>query len=73
MRFCIKILFLCFALISVDAFGQIPQTNNLISYYPFLGNLVDESGQNHDTGVVNGNPSLTQNRFGVLKKNASNY
>jgi gliding motility-associated-like protein len=71
MRFCIKILFLCFALISVDAFGQIPQTNNLISYYPFLGNLVDESGQNHDTGVVNGNPSLTQNRFGVL--NAAYY
>uniref|UniRef100_UPI0040486508 MBG domain-containing protein n=1 Tax=Algoriphagus sp. TaxID=1872435 RepID=UPI0040486508 len=71
MRFCIKILFICFALISVDAFGQIPQTNNLISYYPFLGNLVDESGQNHDTGVVNGNPSLTQNRFGVL--NAAYY
>ena len=71
MRFYNKILFLCFALISVNAFGQIPQTNNLISYYPFLGNLVDESGKNHDTGVVNGNPLLTQNRFGVL--NAAYY
>jgi len=59
MRIYIKALFLCFVLMSIDAFGQIPQTNNLISYYPFLGNLVDESGKNHDTGVVNGDPTST--------------
>tara|TARA_R110002012_G_scaffold312248_1_gene522543 strand:+ start:96402 stop:98756 length:2355 start_codon:yes stop_codon:yes gene_type:complete len=50
---------------SLETYSQIPQTNNLISYYPFLGNLEDQSGKNHNTGSINGDPSLTQNRFGT--------
>jgi surface protein len=67
----VKIIFFCMAFLSLEAYSQIPQTNNLISYYPFLGNLEDQSGGNHDTGVVNGDPSLTQNRFDT--SNAAYY
>jgi surface protein len=56
---------------SLETYSQIPQTNNLISYYPFLGNLEDQSGKNHNTGSINGDPSLTQNRFGT--NNAAYY
>lgn len=40
------------AIMSLETYSQIPQTNNLISYYPFLGNLEDQSGENHNTGSV---------------------
>lgn len=59
------------AIMSLETYSQIPQTNNLISYYPFLGNLEDQSGKNHNTGSINGDPSLTQNRFGT--NNAAYY
>ena len=68
----VYILALCFFIYNgMLVYSQIPQTNNLISYYPFLGNLEDQSDGNHDTGVINGNPSLTQNRFGT--SNAAYY
>ena len=65
------ILFFYFLSISFNAFSQVPQPNHLINYYPLLRNLDDQSTKNHDTGVVNGDPDLTQNRFGT--SNAAYY
>ncbi len=71
MNYFKTIIFFCIAIMSLETYSQIPQTNNLISYYPFLGNLEDQSGKNHNTGIINGDPSLTQNRFGT--NNAAYY
>jgi hypothetical protein len=71
MKYFTTIILFCTVFLSIETYGQLPQTNNLISYYPFLGNLEDQSASNHDTGVANGNPSLTQNRFGT--SNAAYY
>lgn len=71
MNYFKTIIFFCIAIMSLETYSQIPQTNNLISYYPFLGNLEDQSGKNHNTGSINGDPSLTQNRFGT--NNAAYY
>ena len=39
---------------------------NLVAYYPFTGNAADSSGSgNH--GVINGNVSITSDRFGIPK------
>ncbi|WP_339627166.1 BspA family leucine-rich repeat surface protein [uncultured Winogradskyella sp.] len=71
MNYFKTIILICIAIMSLETYSQIPQTNNLISYYPFLGNLEDQSGKNHNTGSINGDPSLTQNRFGT--NNAAYY
>lgn len=71
MNYFKTIILFCMAIMSLETYSQIPQTNNLISYYPFLGNLEDQSGKNHNTGSINGDPSLTQNRFGT--NNAAYY
>lgn len=54
----------------LDLSAQVPQTNNLISYYPLSGNAFDQSGKNYD-GFLNGSPTPTTNRFGTA--NAAFY
>jgi gliding motility-associated-like protein len=65
MKSFINIVFFWIVFLSIESNAQIPQANNLISYYPFSGGIDDQSGKNHNTGTIYGNPSLTQNRFGV--------
>ena len=57
-------------LVPLMGFGQVPQTGNLISYYPLSGNAFDQSGKNYD-GFLNGGPTPTTNRFGTA--NAAFY
>ena len=45
------------------AFGQIPQSSEIIAYYPFSGNANDSSGNEYD-GTISGDPQLTTDRFG---------
>ena len=55
---------LCIVFLSIVVYGQsVPQSSQLIAYYPFLGNANDLSGNNYD-GTLSGGPTLTQNRFG---------
>ncbi|WNH09176.1 fibrinogen-like YCDxxxxGGGW domain-containing protein [Thalassobellus suaedae] len=55
-------LFIVF--ISITLYGQsVPQTSQLIGYYPFYENVNDSSGNNYD-GTTNGEPTLTTDRFG---------
>lgn len=57
-------LFLVF--ISITLYGQsVPQTSQMIGYYPFYGNVNDSSGNNYD-GTTNGAPVLTTDRFGNI-------
>ena len=50
-------------LFSVSAVGQsIPQPGQLVAYYPFSGNVNDQSDNNYN-GALNGGPTLIQNRF----------
>ena len=44
-------------------FGQLPRSSNLIGSYSFTGNANDSSGNNYN-GTLNGNPSLTTDRYG---------
>jgi hypothetical protein len=47
-------------------YAQIPQ-NGLIAYYPFSGNANDAS-ENANDGILNGNPVLSNDRFGNLNQ-----
>ena len=51
--------------ISNILYGQLPQASNLIGSYSFTGNANDSSGNNYN-GTFTGNPSLTDDRNGVL-------
>lgn len=55
------ILFACLAL-NINAFAQIP-TDGLIGYWPFNGNVNDESG-NENNGTIHGS-TFTNDRFGT--------
>jgi uncharacterized protein (TIGR02145 family) len=46
-----------------DAPAPSTLNNGLVAYYPFNGNANDESGNGHHL-LINGNPSLVNNRFG---------
>ena len=53
---------LFFSLVStVNINGQL--TNGLKAYYPFSGDVNDNSGQSHNGRII-GNPTLTTDRFG---------
>lgn len=63
-----KIIFIIPLFLSLPAFCQIP-TNGLIGYWPFNGNSLDESGNNHH--AVNGwkyTVNYTTDRFGAASK-----
>ena len=47
---------------TTEGIGQVP-TEGLVAYYPFNGNVNDESGNGHD-GTVIGNVVLTEDRHG---------
>jgi len=54
---------LLITLTTISAFSQVnPLENNLVAWYPFNGNAIDESGNGND-GVING-ANLTEDRFG---------
>ena len=63
MRYLITVIYLLFLFINNFALGQIPQSSNLIAYYPFSGNANDSSGNGYD-GTISGDPQLTTDRFG---------
>ena len=63
MKFIISALIFLFSLLNNLAFGEIPQSSNLIAYYPFSGNANDSSGNGYD-GTISGDPQLTTDRFG---------
>ena len=45
------------------SFGAIPQSSNIVAYYPFSGDATDSSGNGYD-GEITGDPQLTTDRFG---------
>ena len=63
MKFIISAIFILFSVLNNFAFGEIPQSSNLIAYYPFSGNANDSSGNGYD-GTISGDPQLTTDRFG---------
>ena len=63
MPYLITVIYLLFLFINNFALGQIPQSSNLIAYYPFSGNANDSSGNGYD-GTISGDPQLTTDRFG---------
>ena len=63
MRYLITVIYLLFLFINNFALGQIPQSSNLIAYYPFSGNANDSSGNGYN-GTISGDPQLTTDRFG---------
>ena len=63
MRYLITVIYFLFLFINNLALGQIPQSSNLIAYYPFSGNANDSSGNGYD-GTISGDPQLTTDRFG---------
>lgn len=59
-----RVVCLFIVFISIALYGQsVPQTGQMIAYYPFYGNVNDSSGNNYD-GSANGAPTLTTDRFG---------
>ena len=60
-----RIIASVFCLVSLVSMSQIP-TTGLTSYYPFIGNADDQSGNNFD-GTVNG-ATLSNDRFGFTNK-----
>ena len=63
-----KTLLLTLLLVPIMSFGQVPNyvpTNNLIAWYNFNGNTIDESF-NGNNGVINGGVTLADDRFGNL-------
>ena len=46
-----------------SSFGAIPQSSNIVAYYPFSGDATDSSGNGYD-GEITGDPQLTTDRFG---------
>ena len=63
MRKMKRILFILILSLSNVVFGQLPRSSNLIGSYSFTGNANDSSGNNYN-GTLNGNPSLTTDRYG---------
>ena len=63
MRKMKRILFVLILSLSNVVFGQLPRSSNLIGSYSFTGNANDSSGNNYN-GTLNGNPSLTTDRYG---------
>jgi hypothetical protein len=59
--FIIVIILFGFNFLSAQVPSYVP-TNGLIAYWPFTGNAIDASGNNHN-GTVNG-PTLAADRFG---------
>lgn len=57
-----------FGVISINVYAQVP-TAGLVGYFPFNGNVNDESGQSNN-GTLSG-ASLTQDRFGATNKSYS--
>ena len=63
MKFIISAIIFLFSFLNNFAFGEIPESSNLIAYYPFSGNANDSSGNGYD-GDLSGDPQLTTDRFG---------
>ena len=63
MRKMKRILVILILSLSNVVFGQLPRSSNLIGSYSFTGNANDSSGNNYN-GTLNGNPSLTTDRYG---------
>ena len=61
-----RLLLVTIIFLGLNAFGQVPNyvpTNNLIAWYNFNGNTIDES-LNGNNGVINGGITLSDDRFG---------
>ncbi len=63
MKFIISTVIFLSLVLNNFAFGQIPQSSEIIAYYPFSGNANDSSGNEYD-GTISGDPQLTTDRFG---------
>ena len=63
MKFIISTIIFLSLVLNNFAFGQIPQSSEIIAYYPFSGNANDSSGNEYD-GTISGDPQLTTDRFG---------
>lgn len=61
-----RLLLVATIFLGLNTFGQVPNyvpTNNLIAWYNFNGNTIDES-LNGNNGVINGGITLSDDRFG---------
>ena len=67
MKFIISTIIFLSLVLNNFAFGEIPQSSEIIAYYPFSGNANDSSGNEYD-GTISGVTQLTTDRFGY-----SNY
>ena len=47
-----------FSFLNNFSFGAIPQSSNIVAYYPFSGDATDSSGNGYD-GEITGDPQLT--------------
>ena len=63
MKFIISTIIFFSLVLNNFAFGEIPQSSEIIAYYPFSGNANDSSGNEYD-GTISGDPQLTTDRFG---------
>ena len=63
MKFIISTIIFLSLVLNNFAFGEIPQSSEIIAYYPFSGNANDSSGNEYD-GTISGDPQLTTDRFG---------
>ena len=63
VKFIISTIIFLSLVLNNFAFGQIPQSSEIIAYYPFSGNANDSSGNEYD-GTISGDPQLTTDRFG---------
>ena len=60
-----KVVLFFLIFLSFFSYSQIPKQSDLIGVYNFNSNANDLSGKNYN-GTVDGNPSLTSDRFGNI-------